>query len=239
MVQGSEKMGNKIIKLERSIIPACDVATLEALKQLVSETSDVEGIGAYKIGFSLVIPFGLNAVLGAIREFSDLPVIYDHQKGGTDIPGTGTLFAQSCKRCEAVILFPQSGPEVEKAWIEACREEELGVIIGGEMTHKAFLQSDGGFIADDAPEKIYKTAASLGVKDFVVPGNKPDRIKTYRKLLGDKAVFYSPGFIAQGGSLSDSARAAGPNWHAIVGRAIYTAKDIHKQAKELTKFVLK
>ena len=237
MVKESKKMG-KLIKLDRSVIPACDVATLDILKQLVSETSDVDGIGAYKVGFSLVIPFGLNTVLAAVREVTDLPVIYDHQKAATDIPDTGASFVQSCKRADAVILFPQSGPEVEKAWIEAAAEEELKVIIGGEMTHKAFLQSDGGFIADDAPSRIYKAASSLGVTDFVVPGNKPDKVREYRKLLGEKAILYSPGFIAQGGSLGDSAKAAGNKWHAIVGRALYTAKDIHKTAKELVKAIM-
>ena len=48
-------------------------------------------------------------------------------------------------------------------------------------------------------------------------------------------MFYSPGLIAQGGNITKSAHAAGETWHAIVGRALYNAKDIHNAAKELVK----
>jgi len=71
-----------------------------------------------------------------------------------------------------------------------------------------------------------------------VPGNKPEKIKLYKAFLeakGIKPVFYSPGLMAQGGNISESAKAAGERWHAIVGRALYNAKDVHKAAKNLTR----
>jgi len=225
----------RIIKLDKSIIPACDVPTLEKLKQLVKETCSVNAIGAYKIGFELVIPFGIKAVVETIRRFTDLPIIYDHQKAATDIPDLGENFMKSCKGVNAVILFPQAGPVTEDAWIKAAQKEKLGVIVGGEMTHKGYLQKENGFILDNAPKKIYEIAAKLGVKDFVVPGNKPEKIIEYRKFLESfkiQPILYSPGLIAQGGSLTESAKAAGENWHAIIGRALYDAKDINKAAKQ-------
>ncbi len=228
----------KIIKADRSIIPSCDVSSLEELKNLVKETCSVKGVGGYKIGFSLVIPFGIKTIVESIRKFSDLPIIYDHQKAGTDIPDIGELFMKSVKGVDAVILFPQAGPVTEQEWIKSAQKEKINVIIGGEMTHKGYLSSDDGFIDDEAPERIYKLAQNLGVNDFVVPGNKPERIAYYRKLLGEKAVFYSPGLIAQGGKLTESAKAAGKYWHAIIGRGLYQAKDINKAAKELVKEIV-
>jgi len=225
-----------IIKLKRSIIPACDVPTLEALGKLVKETCDVKGIGGYKIGFELVIPFGMKRVIETIRKHTDLPIIYDHQKAGTDIPDTGEKFMKACKGVDAVILFPQAGPETERKWIEAAQNESLGVIIGGEMTHPRYLENDGGFILNSAPKMIYEIAASLGVSDFVVPGNKPERIVEYKRMLeakGIKPVFYSPGMITQGGDISEAARAAGREWHAIIGRALYQAENMKKKAQEL------
>lgn len=231
----------RIIKLDKSIIPACDVNTLEKLKQLVKETCSVEGIGAYKIGLELVIPFGIKAVIETIRALTDLPIIYDHQKAATDIPDLGIKFMKACKGVNAVILFPQSGPVTEEAWIKSARAEKLGVIVGGEMTHQGYLAKDNGFIADNAPKKIYEIAAKLGVTDFVVPGNKPEKIVEYRKFLESfkiKPILYSPGLITQGGDLTESAKVAGNNWHAIIGRALYEAKDINKAAKELTKALI-
>lgn len=226
-----------IIKLKRSIIPACDVGYLEDLEKLVDATCDVEGIGAYKIGFGLGLRYGLPAVCESIRSRTKIPIIYDHQKAATDIPETGELFAKVCKDAglDAIILFPQAGPETERAWIKDCKKTGLGVIVGGEMTHPKYKLSDGGWLDDNAITQIYKIAADEGIRDFVVPGNKPDRIKYYAELLkGANPVFYSPGLVAQGGEITESAKAAGERWHAIVGRGLYQAKDMKKAAEQLT-----
>ncbi|MFH0868399.1 MAG: orotidine 5'-phosphate decarboxylase / HUMPS family protein [Candidatus Woesearchaeota archaeon] len=228
----------QIIKLSKSIIPSCDVSDLVKLKNLVKETCSVEGVGAYKIGLELCLRYGIPAVVEAIREFTDIPIIYDHQKAATDIPELGEKFAKAVKGVNAVILFPFTGPETEKAWIKACKDEKLGVIVGGEMTHKAFLESEGGFISEKEAMKIYEIAAEEKINDFVVPGNKPDKIKLYKAFLeakGVKPVFYSPGLITQGGDIAEGAKAAGDNWHAIIGRALYNSKDINKAAKEMVR----
>ncbi len=226
-----------IIKLKKSIIPSCDVDSLEKLGNLVKETCDVKGIGAYKIGFELVIPFGMEKVVKAIRKHSKLPIIYDHQKAGTDIPEMGEKFMKACKLADAVIIFPQAGPETEAAWIKAAQKSKMNLIVGGEMTHKGYLRSDSGFIDDDAPKRMYEIAADLGVSDFVIPGNKPEKSMEYVDLIKSKIrnpVFYSPGLVAQGGSISDLATKL-DSWHAIIGRAIYGAEDMEKAAEEFVK----
>ncbi|MBW2975321.1 orotidine 5'-phosphate decarboxylase [Candidatus Woesearchaeota archaeon] len=224
------------IKLKRSIIPACDVPNLKLLDRLVRETCNVKGISAYKIGFELVIPFGIKEVIRTIRKRTKLPIIYDHQKAATDIPDMGEKFMKAVKGVDYVILFPMAGPVTEEKWIKAAFKEKLNVIVGGEMTHKGYMERAGGFILNMAPKQMFKIAANLGVMDFVVPGNKPFMIKEYRRFLesfGIKPTFYSPGLIAQGGSLTEGAKAAGENWHAIVGRALYNAKNIKKAAEKM------
>ncbi len=228
-----------IIKLDKSIIPSCDVPDLNKLKSLVKETCSVDSIGAYKIGLELCLPFGIPKVVEVVRKFTNLPIIYDHQKAATDIPDLGEKFAKAVKGVDAVILFPFTGPETEKAWIKACKKEKLGIIVGGEMTHKGFLEKDGGFLENNAPLKIYEIAAKSGINDFVVPGNKPGKIKEYKEFLekpGIIPIFYSPGLIAQGGKISEGAKVA-ERWHAIVGRALYNSKNINKSAKELCKIL--
>src|SRR3989338_8750033 len=196
------------------------------------------GIGAYKIGFELVIPFGIKEVIKTIRKHTDLPIIYDHQKAATDIPEMGERFMEAIDGVDYVILFPMAGPITEEKWIKAAFKKRLNVIVGGEMTHKGYMERSGGFIMNMAPKQIFKIAANLGVRDFVVPGNKPFMINEYRRFLeifGMKPIFYSPGLIAQGGVLAESAKAAGENWHAIVGRALYNAKNIKKAAEGMVK----
>ena len=243
-----------IIKLKKSVIPSCDVGSLEKLSELVKSTCSVKGVGAYKIGFELVIPFGMEKVAKTIRKHTKLPIIYDHQKAGTDIPEMGGKFMKACKLVDAVILFPQAGPETEAAWIKAAQQAKMNVIVGGEMTHQAYLKEAGGFIDDNAPKRMYEIAASMGVADFVIPGNKPEKAMEYANLIKNKIksyrnkvsgelknkkflsnpVFYSPGLIMQGGSIGGLAKQL-DSWHAIVGRAIYEAKDMKKAAEEMAK----
>ncbi|MBI4127026.1 MAG: orotidine 5'-phosphate decarboxylase [Deltaproteobacteria bacterium] len=223
-----------IMKQDRSLIPACDVdaATYEAL---LKATADIDGVGGYKLGFMLGLSLGLPRAVEIARKYTTKPLIYDHQKAGTDIPDTGKGFARVCKRSgiDAVILFPQAGPETERAWINACRDEGLGVIVGGLMTHKGYTRGDGGWIADEAVIEMYLTAAREKVTDFVVPGTNPEAISKIRHMLesgGTIPTFYAPGFGAQGGEIRMAADAAGPNFHAIVGRALVEASDMKAAA---------
>lgn len=136
----------RVIKRDRSVIPACDVKDMQSFRRVIRQTYDVEGIGAYKVGSVLTIRYGLPALIRAVRKFTDLPVIYDHQKAMTDTHDLGKDFAAVVKEAgaSALIGFPQSGPVTEEAWIKACKDIELEVIVGGEMTHPKYKKSEGG-----------------------------------------------------------------------------------------------
>lgn len=217
-----------LIDKERSIIPACDMDSNYELYELIMKTHKHPAVGAYKIGLRLALYYGLLDLMRDIRNITDKPIIYDHQKAGNDIPDMGAKFADACRASgiDAVILFPFVGDISQKAWIEACQLRGLHVIVGGEMTHPGF----NGYISEETSLKIYSVAADNSITDFVVPGNKPEKIRTYKTYLEEKhgvvdPIFYSPGLITQGGDITESGEAAGEKWHAIVGRALYTAED--------------
>lgn len=222
--------------MDKSVIPACDVP-FDILPKLVKETSDLPGIGGYKIGAALCLSVGLPAVVEAIRSATDKPIIYDHQKAGTDIPDTAEYFMAvlAANGVDKVILFPQAGPATQRAWTAAAEHENLDVIVGGLMTHKSYLAPEG-YLRQNAPGEMYRNAAASGVNNFVVPGNQPSAIIAIRSEIEKHAsapVFYAPGFIRQGGKISDAALAAGGRWHAIVGRGIYEAPDMRAAAEDL------
>lgn len=226
-----------IIGINRSIIPACDV-NKQRYEEIIKETHDIPKVGGYKIGAALGLSVGLPTLVDIARRYTDKPLIYDHQKAATDIPDTGKDFNSILKASgiDAVILFPLAGPATQTAWIQSAQEVNLPVICGGHMTHERFLVSEGGYIDDASIDKMFTNAAYHGVTDYVVPGNKPEVIKRIRQLLSESKiapVFYAPGFISQGGSISEAASVAGPRWHAIVGRAIYEAQDIQKATSSL------
>jgi orotidine-5'-phosphate decarboxylase len=233
------KLEQRIINRDRSVIPACDVETLEQFEEIIKQTADVEGIGGYKIGFELGLGYGLGKVVKTARKHTDKPIIYDHQKAGTDIPDTGKNFARTMKKAgvDTVIFFPQAGPETERAWIYHALDKGLNIIVGGRMTHPGYAVSEGGFITDEGALEMYRIAAKAGINNFVVPGNKPDVIKQVKEIIeseGVSPIFYAPGFIAQGGKIEAAAKVAGDHFHGIVGRGIYESQDMHTAAVEHT-----
>lgn len=222
-------MRNRLIKTDRSVIPALDAPTFGENLEVVRSTRGVSRIGGFKVGFGLSL-YGLAGMVAGVRgEYGDdTIVIYDQQKAGTDIPETGALFAKIVKqaRCDAAILFPLSGPATQRDWTKYCQDAGLRVIIGLAMTHDKFFVSEGGYIADDAPARAFRQACQQGVEDFVVPGKKIAWVKTLRDVLieelGDGNFdLYAPGFVTQGGDISECGKVAGPYFHAIVGRDIY------------------
>jgi orotate phosphoribosyltransferase len=215
----------KLVERDKGIIPACDVP-LEKFEDIVKATKDIETVVAYKIGFEALAD-GLNTWVKTARKHSDKPIIYDHQKAMTDIPDTGKRFAEIIKNsgADAIIGFPQSGPSTQLEWIHSAFEQDLEVIMGGEMTHPRFKQSEGGYIDDASIVKSYVLSAKAGVNNFVMPGNKPEKIAFYKAEI-EKAVpgividIYSPGLIAQDGKVSDATKMA-DRWKGIIGRGLY------------------
>lgn len=238
-------MAELLVSQERSIEVAADVRGRSAYKQLITNTNAVDGISGYKVGLRLGLDLGLSNVVSIARDYTDKNIIYDHQKAGNDIPDMGTEFADVCRLAgvNAVILFPFGGKATEEAWIKAAQDAGLYVLVGGHMTQPKFLASEEGYIADDAPDRIYTLAADLGVRDFVVPGNKLEFVVHYRQLLEEilginNFDLHAPGFITQGGEISEFAKQAGNRWHAIVGSAIYKAEN-QRTAAELATSKLK
>jgi len=237
-IEADENKMDRIIRYDHSVVLACDVRSMKEFEHLIEKTCNVQRIGAYKIGSILTIRYGLPLLVQTARKFTDLPIIYDHQKAMTDIADLGKDFMNVVKEsgADAVIGFPQSGPVTEETWITASKNVGLKVIVGGEMTHPKYKRSEGGYIADESLDDIYLLGARLGVNNYVVPGNRAERVSHYKHLLKDvnSLTFFAPGFVAQGGAITDVARAAEElSWHAIVGRAIYEAKDVKKAAEEM------
>lgn len=225
-------MVTRLIESDRSIIPALDFPR-DRLEDVLTALAGFEQIGAVKVGFELAFT-GLRDVVQTIRtHLPTVKVIYDHQKAGTDIPSSGASFARSLSSAgiDAVILFPLAGPHTQTAFIISCQGQSLEVLVGFKMTHKCFLASEGGYIADEAVEEAFRQACKLNVGHFILPGNDPKWFGNIKRLLDrlcrkGNCEIYAPGFITQGGDLSKITALAGTRLHAFVGREIYRHKTI-------------
>lgn len=222
-----------LFHMKYGIIPACDVDNLDELEELVIDTCKLEFIVGYKIGMELVWDYGGSSVISVIRRHSSLPIIYDHQKFGTDIPdihGGRILSKFKRDKVDALIIFPESGIETLKAVVKGCKEMQILPIVGGEMTHKGYLTIEGGYISDESPERMYMDAATLGVEHFVIPGTRITSMEKYKKMLiniGIQPSLLFPGIgRGQGGDILEAFLASSPcPSYAIVGRGIYAQSD--------------
>jgi orotidine-5'-phosphate decarboxylase len=225
----------------RGLIIAADVSQLDELSRLCEAAKQVPQVVAIKVGFMLGLRHGLPAVVKTVKKTCGLPVIYDHQKAATDIPAMGEPFATVCVDAgvQAAIFFPQAGPKTLEGFVRAAFTAGLTPIVGLTMTHPGYLESDGGFIRDTAPEQICKIAIDLGVRSFVLPGNKPDILKRFSQgplAAAKPAEIMMPGIGTQGGSAS-AACTATQGHHAlpIVGSSVYKAADPVAALQQLAK----
>lgn len=234
----------KIFTEDRGLIVALDVDTIEQASVVADAMRGVPKVVGFKLGFELGYE-GLAEAVDGVREAYNQPTlaIMDHQKGGNDIPEMGVRFAKKMRKAnvDAAILFPFIGPVSLEAWVKALQDEDIGVMVGFVMTHKGFLASEGGVLPVAAFRDVFGQACKLGVRDFVVPGNKENWITNIRMEIEAylKAGEYSlsaPGFVTQGGDISAAGAVAGPRLNPIVGSGIYgqaTPLLMHEAAHKL------
>lgn len=223
----------RLISRDRTIIPAADEAPLISLDKLLDITGNIPQIEAIKIGAALVESYGLLPVVDRIRtKQSNLNIIYDRQKAGSDPAHTVAAMMKNYRQAgiDCVIIFPFAGPHSLEAWVKESHDSGIIPMVGGEMSVPNYLEKDNGYISNKAPDRIYTQALQLGVQHLVVPGNKPERIRYYRRLTesitSDEIDFFSPGFGAQLGSIREASTISG-RFHPIVGRDIANAENPH------------
>lgn len=234
-----------LFEKEHGVITACDVVSLEQFRELVNKTHHIEGIVGYKVGVTLALSYGLKTLTDIVRECCNLPVIYDHQKAGTDIPQMGEKFAGVCCKggIKSVIIFPQAGPETERAFIKAIIDKKMVPMVGGEMTHPAYMEREEGFIRNNAPEEMYRIGAENGVEYFILPGNREQSLKKYNDILSEivnDPKYCMPGIGRQGGRIKKAFTILeGYSAYAIIGSSIYKSNNMEKSAKEFCEEALK
>jgi len=226
-------------RTRHGIIVALDASTVDACKRTVDVTSAVEGVVGYKLGMTTVLRLGLAETVRQFREHTDLPLIYDHQKAGPDVVDMAAKFAALCAeaKVDGLILFPTAGPRAVAAFVGETLEHGMLALVGGDLPFADYNVSGGGYVADDALERIIATAITAGANHFVVPGNTPDKLRHHAAWIRDalpEPVFVVPGIGPLGGRMGDLVAAAGGcRVYGVVGRAVYDAPDPAAAARGL------
>ena len=226
-------------RTKHGIIVALDADTIDACKRTVGATTAVEGVVGYKLGMTTALRLGLAEAVRQFREHTDLPLLYDHQKAGPDVFDMAAKFAALCAeaKVDGLILFPLAGPRAVEGFVGESLKQGILPLVGGDLPFPDYNVSGGGYVADDALERIIDKAVEAGANHFVIPGNTPDKLRHHSARLKAKLrapVFVVPGIGPLGGKIGDLVPAAnGCSVYGVVGRAVYGAPDQAAAARAL------
>ncbi|MEO8203769.1 MAG: orotidine 5'-phosphate decarboxylase / HUMPS family protein [Betaproteobacteria bacterium] len=224
---------------KHGIIVALDADTVDACKRTVDATTSVEGVVGYKLGMTTALRLGLAETVRQFRAHTDLPLLYDHQKAGPDVFDMAAKFAALCAeaKVDGLILFPLAGPRAVEGFVGESIKQGILPLVGGDLPFPDFNMSGGGYVADDALERIIDKAVESGANHFVVPGNTPDKLRHHSARLKSMLrapVFVVPGIGPLGGKIGELVAAAnGCSVYGVVGRAVYGAPDQAVAARAL------
>jgi orotidine-5'-phosphate decarboxylase len=230
----------KALKGDMGILPALDIDSHEHLELVVRETSNCEGVAGYKLGLTSVLRFGLAESVRRLRDLTDLPIFYDHQKAGPDMPDMAEKYTAMCKEADVdgLILFPVAGPTAVDAFVGEAVRAVLIPVVGGEIPVPDYGVSGGGYMLDDALDRILVRAVHNKADHFVLPAHDLAKIQRWSKWIAanvDSPLVLLTGFGALGGSIETSCAAASvcKRRFAIVGRLITGAKSPRDAAAKL------
>jgi len=209
--------------IKPGLIPSLDVPFEQISGLLISNIDDIriqgkKPIYAIKIGALLELE-GLKNVVSHIRNYSQLPIIVDHQKLA-DIPSIISQFVEKLATCEVdgAILLGYVGPSSITTFVESCQNYGLANYIVAEMSH----EGASTYIKEDTPRKIASLARELKATGIVCPATKPETIQKCAAIIkGSSLGIMSPGHGPQGGK-ADAAIQAGADW-IVIGREFYTS----------------
>ncbi|AGI48486.1 orotidine-5'-phosphate decarboxylase [Thermoplasmatales archaeon BRNA1] len=208
------------MRKESRLILALDETDREKALRIADSVSGT--VDAIKINWPLVLSAGPEMIT-ELSKRSD--VICDFKVA--DIPNTVHLIVENSidRGASAVICHAFTGSDSMREAVQVANAKGASIYAVTEMSHPGGQE----FTAPNA-ERLAHVGVECGVKGFIAPATRPERIAAIRQIIGDREIL-SPGVGAQGGSASSAIRAGAD--YVIVGRAIYKAEDPAAVADEI------
>ena len=210
------------MEIKNSIILALDLKNIEEAMTIVEDVRLY--LDTIKIGYPLVLGEGLESI-SIVKEEFDCKVIADFKVA--DIPETNRKIADLTFKAgaDAIIVHGFVGEDSARACVDSSEKYDKEVFLLTEMSHPGasrFLQS--------ASEEIAHMGMGMGIKNYVAPSTKLDRLKKIRSIVGIDSFIISPGVGVQGGDPAKTLEYANA---IIVGRSIYSSKNPEKAVKSI------
>jgi orotidine-5'-phosphate decarboxylase len=201
-------------KVKNNVVLAVDL--IDILKSYDLCEATYKYIDTIKIGYPLTLSEGLNSI-EVLKENFDFTVICDYKLA--DIPATNEKIAKLSydEGADYIIVHGFVGPDSVKACLDVAKSYDKDIFLLSQMSHPG-----ADMFFKPVSEEITKIGLSLGIKNYVAPSTKIDKLSKIRDLVGEDSFIISPGVGTQGGDPKETLKYADA---LIIGRSIYEAPD--------------
>ena len=216
------------IKRKTGLILALDVLNEQKAFELVDKTK--EYIDAVKINWPIVMNCGL-IIAQKLKEKYNLPILADFKVADVPITNRKIIGLAIDSEIDAIMVHGFIGLDA----IISCKDaanDKAGIIVVTELTNPG-----GELFMQYFSEDFARIAKELGCYGIQAPGNRPERIKKLREVVGNDLVIVACGCGTAGGNIFDEAIKSGADF-VIAGRTIYESRNPMKKAQEIVNKIL-
>jgi len=210
------------MNVKNNIILAMDLMDLKEAEKVCESINKY--IDTIKIGYPLTLAEGLETIK-FFKDNFNYKVICDYKIA--DIPATNEKIANITfdKGADAVICHGFVGEDSVKACQDSAENHSKEIFLLTEMSHPGATR----FIQKDADE-IARMGVEMGIKNYVAPSTRINRLSEIRDIVGKDAFIISPGVGTQGGDPKETLKYSSA---LIIGRSIYNAENPEKATKDI------
>ena len=210
------------MNVKNQIILALDVEEKNKAYEILDQTT--EYLDTIKIGYPITLALG-PSIITSIKEEYDVKIIGDFKVADIDATNEKIVKTTLNYGADAIIVHGFTGEDSVLACKNMAEKLDKEIFLLTEMSHPGadkFLKPVSLDIA--------QMGVDLGIKNYVAPATKIDRLKKIREVVGKDSFIISPGVGFQGGNAKDTLQYSNA---AIVGRSIYNASNPKKALEEI------
>ena len=214
------------MKIKNNLILALDVMNQKEAIKICEDIKDY--IDTIKIGYPLALSEGLE-IITVLKEKFNFNIICDFKVADIDATNSKICDVTYQSGADAIICHGFVGKDSVQACLDIANKHEKELFLLTEMSHpgaKMFLQKNA--------DEIAKMGVEMGIKNYVAPATRLDRLSDIRNIVGENAFIISPGVGKQGG---DGKKTLEISNAIIVGRSIYEADNPKLACEELIKTI--
>ena len=210
------------MNVKNQIILALDVEEKNKAYEILDQTT--EYLDTIKIGYPITLALG-PSIITSMKEEYDVKIIADFKVADIDATNEKIVKTTLNYGADAIIVHGFTGEDSVLACKNMAEKLDKEIFLLTEMSHPGadkFLKPVSLGIA--------QMGVDLGIKNYVAPATKIDRLKKIREVVGKDSFIISPGVGFQGGNAKDTLQYSNA---AIVGRSIYNASNPKKALEEI------